>query len=109
MGYQFGICEWSLPGLRPSGDPSGRRGGLYGHPAGRGRAGRAMGFPLTHPRVQAAILEAAEESGVCLHSLNLGALLSEGTLNESPPAAGAPPPGRAFAGGSLPAGRWGSL
>ena len=108
MGYQFGICEWTLPVSGPLAIRLAGEAGFTGIQLGEA-GGRAMGFPLTHPRVQAAILEAAEESGVCLHSLNLGALLSEGTLNESPAGSRAPPPGRAFAGGSLPAGRWGSL
>lgn len=83
MGYQFGICEWSLPVSGPLAIRLAGEAGFAGIQLGEA-GGRALGFPLTHPRVQAAILEAAEESGVCLHSLNLGALLSEGTLNESP-------------------------
>lgn len=96
MGYQFGICEWSLPVSGPLAIRLAGEAGFTGIQLGEA-GGRAMGFPLTHPRVQAAILEAAEESGVCLHSLNLGALLSEGPSRRAPPAP-APPPGRAFAG-----------
>lgn len=40
-----------------------------------------MGYPLNQPYVQEAYLESAASCGLTLHSLNLGALLAEGTLN----------------------------
>lgn len=43
-----------------------------------------MGYPLNNKRVQALYRETGEEIGLRLHSLNLGALLSEGTLNYGP-------------------------
>lgn len=80
MSYHFGICEWSLPVSGPLAIRFAAVAGAEGIQLGEA-GGRAMGYPLNHPRVQAAYLEEAQTRGVTLHSLNLGALLGEGTLN----------------------------
>lgn len=51
MGYQFGICEWSLPVSGPLAIRLAGEAGFTGIQLGEA-GGRAMGFPLTHPRVQ---------------------------------------------------------
>lgn len=77
---KYGICEWSLP---VSGTLAIRLAGEAGYDGIQlGEAGgRQMGYPLTHPRVQELYIETAQRFGIELHSLNLGALLAEGTLN----------------------------
>ena len=40
-----------------------------------------MGYPLNHKSVQEIYRETAQKYDLKLHSLNLGALLSEGTMN----------------------------
>lgn len=77
---KYGICEWSLPvsgtlGIRLAGEL-----GYDGIQLGEA-GGRQMGYPLKHRRVQELYLETAQMCGIKLHSLNLGALLAEGTLN----------------------------
>ena len=80
---KYGICEWSLPA---SGTLAIRLAGEIGFDGLQiGEAGgRLMGYPLNNRRVQELYLEAAQKYGQRLHSLNLGALLGEGTLNYAP-------------------------
>ena len=82
---KYGICEWSLP---VSGTLAIRLAGEIGYDGMQlGEAGgRQMGYPLNDRRVQELYLQIAQESGIRLHSLNLGALLAEGTLNYAPEA-----------------------
>lgn len=80
---KYGICEWSLPvsgtlAIRLAGEM-----GFDGLQMGEA-GGRLMGYPLNNRRVQELYLETAQKYGQRLHSLNLGALLAEGTLNYAP-------------------------
>ncbi len=77
---KYGICEWSLP---VSGTLAIRLAGEIGYDGMQlGEAGgRKMGYPLNDRRVQELYLQIAQDSGIRLHSMNLGALLAEGTLN----------------------------
>ncbi len=79
---QFGICEWSYPVSGPLAIRLAGEAGFDGMQLGEA-GGRRMGYPLCVPRVQACIREAAAQYGVALHSLNLGALLAEGTLDHA--------------------------
>lgn len=81
MGQQFGICEWSLPVSGPLAMHLAAEAGYDGMQIGEA-GGRLMGYPLNNRRVQELYREEAERSGLRLHSLNLGALLAEGTLND---------------------------
>lgn len=83
MELHFGICEWSLPVSGPLAIRLAREAGFEGIQLGEA-GGRGSGYPLNHPRVQAAYREAADRWGVTLHSLNLGALLARGSLNFPP-------------------------
>lgn len=80
MKQQFGICEWSLPVSGPLAIRIAAEAGYEGMQLGEA-GGRRMGYPLNHRRVQELYREAAAECGLALHSLNLGALLAEGTMN----------------------------
>ncbi len=82
MDLHFGICEWSLPVSGPLAIAIAKEAGYEGMQIGEA-GGRKMGYPLNNPRVQSAYLEAASQQQIELHSLNLGALLAEGTLNYS--------------------------
>ncbi|WP_325214055.1 sugar phosphate isomerase/epimerase family protein [Oscillibacter sp.] len=83
MERHFGICEWALPvsgllAIRLAAE-AGYEGIQLGELGGRGN-----GCPLNHPRVQTAYREEADRWGLKLHSLNLGALLAEGTMDHPP-------------------------
>ena len=82
MKQHFGLCEWSLPVSGPLAIRLAGEAGYEGMQIGEA-GGRAMGYPLNNTRVQEIYKEAAQEWGIQLHSLNLGALLSEGTLNHA--------------------------
>ncbi len=82
MKRKFGICEWSLPVSGTLALRLAAEAGFDGIQLGES-GGRRMGFPLNNERVQALYREEAERSRLILHSLNLGALLAEGTLNYS--------------------------
>ena len=80
---KYGICEWSLPvsgtlAIQLAGEM-----GFDGMQIGEA-GGRLAGYPLNNKRVQELYLEAAKANNIELHSLNLGALLAEGTLNYAP-------------------------
>lgn len=80
---KYGICEWSLPvsgtlAIQLAGEM-----GFDGMQIGEA-GGRKAGYPLNNKRVQELYLEAAKEGNIELHSLNLGALLADGTLNYAP-------------------------
>lgn len=83
MKQHFGICEWSLPVSGTLAIEIAGEIGFDGMQIGEA-GGRKMGYPLNNPRVIDAYKKAAENSGIKLHSLNLGALLSEGTFNFAP-------------------------
>ena len=80
MTQHFGVCEWSFPVSGPLAIQLAAAAGYEGMQVGEA-GGRRMGFPLNDPRVCAAYRESAEACHVRLHSLNLGALLAEGTMN----------------------------
>lgn len=80
MTQHFGVCEWSFPASGPLAIQLAAAAGYEGMQVGEA-GGRRMGFPLNDPRVCAAYRESAEACHVRLHSLNLGALLAEGTMN----------------------------
>lgn len=80
MDYHFGICEWSMPVSGTLAIRLASQAGYEGIQLGEA-GGRANGYPLNNRHVQAAYLEEACRCGIKLHSLNLGALLAEGTLN----------------------------
>lgn len=82
MKQPIGICEWSLPVSGPLAIKMAKEAGYDGIQIGEA-GGRLMGYPLNNPMVQKAYTEAAQQCGLILHSLNLGALLSEGNLNFS--------------------------
>ena len=77
---KYGICEWSLPVSGTLAIQICKEIGYDGIQIGEA-GGRRMGYPLNHRRVQELYAETAQEYGIELHSLNLGALLSEGSLN----------------------------
>lgn len=83
MDYHFGICEWSLPVSGTLAIRLASQAGYEGIQLGEA-GGRIQGYPLNNPCVQEAYLEEAYRYGIKLHSLNLGALLAEGTLNYAP-------------------------
>ncbi|MFR1724164.1 sugar phosphate isomerase/epimerase family protein [Emergencia timonensis] len=80
MKYFFGICEWSLPVSGPLAIRLAKEAGFDGMQIGEA-GGRQMGYPLNHKSVQEIYRETAQQYDLKLHSLNLGALLSEGTMN----------------------------
>ena len=80
---KYGICEWSLPVSGTLAIRLAEEIGYDGMQLGEA-GGRQMGYPLNDPRVQALYQETAAACGIELHSLNLGALLAEGTLNYAP-------------------------
>lgn len=80
MNYHFGICEWSFPVSGPAAMELASKAGFEGMQLGEA-GGRLMGYPLNHPDVQRIYRETAAHLDFSLHSLNLGALLSEGDLN----------------------------
>ncbi|MBD9195912.1 MAG: sugar phosphate isomerase/epimerase [Clostridiales bacterium] len=80
MTQHYGVCEWSFPVSGPLAIQLAAEAGYEGMQVGEA-GGRPMGFPLNDPRVCAAYLESAAAHHVRLHSLNLGALLAEGTMN----------------------------
>lgn len=79
MKQHFGICEWSLPVSGPLAMQLAKEAGYEGMQLGES-GGRNMAYPLNHKRVQEIYRETASHLGLQLHSLNLGALLAEGTL-----------------------------
>lgn len=80
--YRFGICEWSMPVSGPLAMILAGEAGYDGMQMGE-NGGRLNGYPLNNKRVQEIYLETAKAHNIEMHSLNLGALLSEGTLNYS--------------------------
>lgn len=80
MGQHYGICEWSLPVSGAFAMRIAAEAGYEGIQLGEA-GGRRMGYPLNEPRIQQLYRDSAEVCGITLHSLNLGALLAEGTLN----------------------------
>ena len=80
---KYGICEWSLPVSGTLAIRLAEEIGYDGMQLGEA-GGRQMGYPLNDPRVQALYQETAAACGIELHSLNLGSLLAEGTLNYAP-------------------------
>jgi sugar phosphate isomerase/epimerase len=80
LGQRFGICEWAFPVSGPLAIRLAKEAGYEGIQLGEA-GGRKMGYPLKHPQVLEIYRETAKQCGVTLHSLNLGALLAEGTLN----------------------------
>jgi sugar phosphate isomerase/epimerase len=78
--FHFGLCEWSLPVSGPLAIQLAGEIGYEGMQLGEA-GGRQMGYPLNQKRVQEIYREAGERHHVLFHSLNLGALLGEGTLN----------------------------
>lgn len=82
MRRHFGICEWAFPVFGPLAIRLAREAGYDGIQLGEA-GGRRMGFPLNHPRVRQIYCETAEQYQIELHSLNLGALLAEGSLNHA--------------------------
>lgn len=80
MKQRFGICEWSFPVSGPLAIRLAQEAGYEGIQLGEG-GGRRMGYPLKHPRVQAIYRETADQWGITLHSLNMGALLADGAMN----------------------------
>lgn len=79
MKQHFGICEWSFPVSGPLAMQLAREAGYEGIQLGEA-GGRNMAYPLNHRRVQEIYLETARHLDLKLHSLNLGALLAEGTI-----------------------------
>ena len=80
MTQHFGVCEWSFPISGPLAIQLAAAAGYEGMQVGEA-GGRRMGFPLNDPQVCAAYRESAAVHHIRLHSLNLGALLAEGTMN----------------------------
>ena len=80
MKQKFGICEWSLPVSGAAAMVIASDIGYEGIQIGEA-GGRSMGYPLCNRRVAEIYIATAEKTGIKLHSLNLGALLAEGTLN----------------------------
>ncbi len=80
MEQHFGICEWSFPVSGPLAMQLAKEAGFEGMQIGEA-GGRLMDYPLNHRRVQEIYRETAAHLDMKLHSLNLGALLGEGTLN----------------------------
>ena len=77
---RFGICEWAPPVSGPLAMRLAAEAGYDGMQIGEA-GGRQMGYPLNNRRVRELYREEAARCGLRLHSLNLGALLAEGTLN----------------------------
>lgn len=86
MKRKFGICEWSLPVSGATAIEIAAKIGFDGIQLGEA-GGRKSAFPLNNKSVQESYRQAAARYGMELHSLNLGALLAEGTLNYSPASA----------------------
>lgn len=80
MKHFFGICEWALPVSGPLAIKLAKEAGYDGMQIGEA-GGRLMGYPLNNKRVQEVYKETAVQCDFKLHSLNLGALLSEGFMN----------------------------
>ncbi len=83
MEQLFGICEWALPCQGSLAIRLASLAGFDGIQLGEA-GGRRFSYPLNNPEVQKALAEAARQYHIQLHSLNLGALLSEGTMNYAP-------------------------
>lgn len=83
MENKFGICEWSMPVMGSEAIKIAAKTGFDGIQIGEA-GGRLESFPLNNISMQQSYKEAAEKYNIKLHSLNLGALLREGTLNRSP-------------------------
>ena len=83
MKRKLGICEWSLPVSGATAIEIAAEAGFEGMQIGEA-GGRLAAFPLKNQKVQESYNQAALKYGIKLHSLNLGALLSEGTLNYLP-------------------------
>ena len=83
MKRKLGICEWSLPVSGATAIEIAAEAGFEGMQIGEA-GGRLAAFPLNNQKVQESYNQAALKYGIKLHSLNLGALLSEGTLNYLP-------------------------
>ena len=79
-GIFFGICEWSLPVSGPLAIRLAKEAGFDGNADWRNRR-KTDGLSLNHKSVQEIYRETAQKYDLKLHSLNLGALLSEGTMN----------------------------
>lgn len=80
MKNKFGICEWSMPVMGAEAIKIAAWIGFDGIQIGEA-GGRLESFPLNDISVQQNYKEAAEKYNIKLHSLNLGSLLKEGTLN----------------------------
>lgn len=76
----FGICEWSFPVDGLAAMTLAKEAGYDGIQLGEA-GGRQKGYPLSNERVARLYREKAMELGLKLHSLNMGAMLAEGTLN----------------------------
>lgn len=79
MKQSFGICEWSFPVSGTLAIQLAAQIGFDGIQLSES-GGRAVGFPLTHPEIIAAYKYTAAQHNIQLHSLNLGALLTENTI-----------------------------
>ena len=80
MKNKFGICEWSMTVKGSEAIKIAAEAGFDGIQIGEA-GGRLESFPLNDISVQQNYKEAAEKYNIKLHSLNLGSLLKEGTLN----------------------------
>ena len=80
MDNKYGICEWCLP---VSGVTAIVLAGEMGYDGVQlsDCGGRKAGFPLNEKRLQELYREAADRSGIRLHSINSGSLLAEGSMN----------------------------
>lgn len=80
---KIGNSEWSLPVSGATAIEIAAEAGFEGMQIGEA-GGRLAAFPLNNQKVQESYNQVALKYGIQLHSLNLGALLSEGTLNYPP-------------------------
>ena len=80
MKNYYGICEWSMPVSGPLAIRLAGTAGFDGMQLGEA-GGRSLNFPLNHPEIQQIYNETARHYEIRLHSLNLGALLAEGTID----------------------------
>lgn len=76
---KFGICEWALPVSGPLAIQLASQIGFEGIQISD-NGGSKMAFPLNNPNVQKSYIQTAKDYNVILHSLNLGALLQEGSI-----------------------------
>lgn len=77
---KIGVCEWALPVGGPLGVVLSAEMGFAGLQLADG-GGAAMQYPMSHPRVQAAYLQAAADAGVEFGSMHLRSVFQDKSID----------------------------